>query len=152
MPQRALKRIDGRWAKQVHQSEAEVQSVLDLNHFISTSASKPGGVGSDNMRFLARVPTAAWGQWAHDWRMRGGLTGTGMKMHEYIVLQASLPDYSKFVTTPSGKTGFERKARLLRKWGARDLRLDEVSKRPSTKRGVTFRKGDTLPPSVRVDW
>lgn len=111
--QRRWVKTDSGVMKQVVQPDRSVKAVLDFTHTCRTEG-RGGGVGSDNVKFLANVPLAMYGQWAHDWRMRGGLNGTGMKCHEYCVLQASLPDYGRFVSTPSGRTGFEREARKLK--------------------------------------
>ena len=98
--------------KQVAQPDAQVKAIVDFSHACRTGGSA-GGTGTDNMKYMANLPMALYGQWLHDWRMKGGLNGTGMKSHEYCVLQMSLPDYQAFVSTPSGKTGFERQARKL---------------------------------------
>lgn len=117
-------RQDGRPVKQYFQPKREVQTVLDLNAHIRNTPSSPGGRGSDNFKFAARVPTAFWAQWMHEWRQKGGQRGTGMKSRDYCMLKASLPDYSQFVATPSGKTGFERRARAIKMgYGQRALTL-----------------------------
>jgi len=146
--ERRWTKLDGRPTRQTVQPAQEVEAVLDLNQYIAGSSARTGGAGSDNFRFLARVPTAAWGMWAHEWRMKGGLQGTGMKQQDYIILRASTPDYSKFVTTPSGKTGFERQANAIRAgYGSKCLKLQHAKRArgerdTASTRGVTWTKGD----------
>lgn len=109
---RRLVKIDGKWVRQVEQSASEVQEVIDSNHYLANTGQR-GGTGSKDVRFVGRVPAALYGQWAHDWRLRGGLKGTGMKCRDYVLLKLSLPDYKRLVATPSGKVGLEREARRL---------------------------------------
>lgn len=104
---------DGRISKELRQSAAEVQDILDANTTIANNPNHAGGRGSKDMRFLARVPAAMDARWRTEWRHRGGHKGTGMDATAYVMLKASLPDYSAFVTTPSGKTGFEKAARRI---------------------------------------
>lgn len=106
-------KINGQMVKQTHQSAAEVDAILDLNRFIRNNPTSPGGRGTKEMKFAAQIPLAMAGQWTHEWRRKGGLEGTGMKAQEYCILKASTPDYSELVATPSGKTGFEKRARRL---------------------------------------
>ena len=104
---------DGRMVREVRQEADEVQKILDANHAIATSPNFVGGTGSKNQRCVARVPVVQHAAWTHEWRLKGGLNGTGLTGPEYCLLRASQPDYSKFVTTPSGDTGLEREARKL---------------------------------------
>jgi hypothetical protein len=130
LAQRIVKDQHGRLMKQIAQPDASVKAVLNFTHNCRTNGEK-GGVGSKDVRFLANIPMAAYGQWSHDWRMKGGLAGTGMKCKDYIILQASLPEHSNFVSTPSGKTGMERQAR--RKtfgWKPGGLDIKEIKQRP----------------------
>ena len=106
-------KINGQMVKQTHQPEGEVDAVLDLNRFTRNNPTSAGGRGSKEVKFLARIPLAMAGQWTHEWRLRGGLEGTGMKAQEFCVLKASTPNYSELIATPSGKTGFEKQARRL---------------------------------------
>lgn len=100
------------WVKQKIQDEPEVDHVLKVNEYIrAQAAGRTGGAGSQNMRFLARVPELKDAEWRIEWRRKGGHNGTGMSATDYCLLKASLPDYSDFVVTPSGRTGVERRAR-----------------------------------------
>lgn len=76
----------------------------------AVSLTKRGGSGSYNMRHVARVDEVQNAIWVTQWRKLGGWK-TGMSSKDYCLLQASLPENSKYVVTPSGKTGFERWAR-----------------------------------------
>lgn len=126
---------DGRTLRKlVHQPEAQVQAVLD---FTQECRNRDRMTGSENMKFLANVPLAMVGQWTHDWRQKGGHNGTGMSAQEYILLKASLPDYSSLVSTPSGKTGFEKKARQLRYGWRKGLDLKRVQPKPAPGRLIT---------------
>lgn len=130
LAQRIVKDQHGRLMKQIAQPDASVKAVLDFTSHCRVNGEK-GGVGSKNMKFLANIPMAAYGQWAHDWRMKGGLAGTGLKCKDYVVLQASLPEHSKFVSTPSGKTGMERQARKLTfGYKPSGLKIDQIKQKP----------------------
>lgn len=136
MVTRRITKIDGKTVRQVSQSAAEVQMILDENSYL---AENNGGT-SKNARFVARVPMALYGQWAHDWRMKGGLAGTGMKCKDYVLLRVSTPDYASLVTTPSGKTGMESMARRIQMGYDAQRNLKITSTRPEArKRDVIFR-------------
>jgi hypothetical protein len=110
---RRLRKMDGKWVWETLQPEPEIAQILDMNHHIQSSATRPGGTGSENMRYVGRVPATIDAQWRAEWRKKGGHKGTGMSADEYCLLQMSKPEYNRFVVTPSGKTGRERKARRL---------------------------------------
>jgi len=121
---------DGKTVRRyVHQPDASVQAVLD---FTAECRKSSKTTGSDNMKFVANVPLAMTGQWTHEWRQRGGHAGTGMSAQQYILLKASLPDYSGLVSTPSGKTGFEKQARRLQYGWRKGLDLKRVPPKPAT--------------------
>jgi hypothetical protein len=111
------RKVGDSWVIDEIQDGWEVGKILDVNHTIRQEAEagrmtrKSGGVGSKDQRFVGRVPAIADAQWRNEWRARGGLQGTGMKATEYCLLKMSLGDHQKFIVTPSGRTGFERKAR-----------------------------------------
>lgn len=135
---RTIKKIDGQTVRQTHQTADEVQLILDGNRFL---AENKGGA-SKNAKYVARIPSALYGQWAHDWRQKGGQKGTGMKCMDYVLLRVSTPDYSQFVATPSGKTGFERMARRIQMGYDARKNLKVAATRPEArKRDVIFRKG-----------
>ena len=132
---------DGRAFWQMHQNEREVGAVLDMNHFIRNNPTSSGGTGSKDMKFVARIPEAANAQFMYDWRMKGGQAGTGMTCTEYCILQASLPDYEAFVTTPSGKTGYERGARRFQMgYTGKRLKLDNAPRKKADK--IIFKDRD----------
>jgi hypothetical protein len=134
---RSIAKIDGQTVRQVHQSAQEVQMILDENRFL---AANKGGA-SKNARYVARVPIALYGQWVHEWRQKGGLAGTGMKSMDYVILKASVPDYSQLVTTPSGKTGFEQTARRIQAgYVGKNLKISAAPRPEARKRDVIFRK------------
>lgn len=122
-------RVDGKLVKQTVQPANEVGRVIDTNDRIRNelATEKTGGAGSNNIRWLGRVPMALDAKWRHEWRTKGGFSGTGLKAHDYVLFKMSLPENSKLVVTPSGRTGFEQKARKLRFFG-------ESSKRASRSR------------------
>lgn len=104
--------VNGRLTKQQHQNEAEIQDIVDTNHYIKNHLARGiGGAGSDNQRWVARVPSTLRAQLIHEWRLKGGLAGTEMKADEYVLLNISRPEFTNLVVTPSGKTGLESRAR-----------------------------------------
>lgn len=111
------RKVGDSWVIDEIQEGWEVDQILEANRRIRQEAEanrlskKSGGVGSKHQRFLGRVPAIADAQWRNEWRARGGLQGTGMRANEYCVLKMSLGDRPEFIVTPSGRTGFERKAR-----------------------------------------
>ena len=106
------KMVDGKLCKVSEQSSREVEKILDFNAGIRNHPNaRMGGLGSKDMRFVARVPTALNAKWTHEWRQRGGLQGTGMKCRDYILVKMSTGEYSKLICTPSGNTGLESRAR-----------------------------------------
>ena len=108
------RKLDGRLVKSVHQSEAEVAQILRANAAIRDLAqAKTGGHGSETFRYVGRVAAAKNAEWIHEWRQRGGYSGTGMTAQKYCILQMSKPENKAFVVTPSGNTGFEKEARRM---------------------------------------
>jgi len=152
MVQRGVKMVNGRPTRYAHQSAEEVKAILDVNSIISNDRSRPGGMGSDNVRYLARIPMAQVGAWGHEWRMKGGLQGTGMKLNEYCLLKASTPNFNKFVVSPSGRTGFEKQARRLafsRVDGrATGITTDKKNTKPRSQT-VTMKQGTCNDPTVK---
>lgn len=134
--QRRIAVKDKRAFWQLHQTEKEVGAVLDMNHFMRNNPTTPGGTGSNDMKFVARIPAAAAAQWTYDWNVKGGEAGTGMTCTEYCIMKASLPDYNAFVTTPSGKTGLER--------GARRFQMGYTGKRLKLENAPRGKKKDTI--------
>lgn len=111
--------------------------ILDGNRLLAEN----NGGASKNSKVMARVPMALYGRWVHEWRQKGGLRGTGMRSMDYVVLKASIPDYSYLITTPSGKTGFEREARRIQAGYGTGKALKIATARPEArKRDVIFRK------------
>ncbi|MCA9553020.1 MAG: hypothetical protein KC933_23490 [Myxococcales bacterium] len=133
---RDIKKMDGQTVRRTHQTADEVQLILDENKYL---AENKGGARKD-MKYLARIPIALYGQWAHDWRQKGGLQGTGMKCADYVLLRISTPDYSALVATPSGKTGFEKMARRIQVgYDAQQSLKTAVARPQARKRDVIFK-------------
>jgi len=111
------RKVGDSWVIDEIQDSWEVDRIVDLNSTIRQEAQanhlsrKSGGIGSNDQRFVGRVPAIADAQWRNEWRAKGGYSGTGMKATEYCLLKMSMGEHQKFIVTPSGRTGFERKAR-----------------------------------------
>lgn len=106
-----MRKIDGQWVTEVITTPEEDKAIVDANQQIAASATKPGGAGSDNFRHVGRIPITVYANWVAEWKQLGGHKGTGMSSKEFCLVKMSDGNHGGLIGTPSGRTGYERKAR-----------------------------------------
>lgn len=111
--ERRIRIAPGIYVRLVTQPHESVQQVLDRNDYIRNNASRAGGFGSYDNRYLLSTPEGLVRKWHKAWVDGGMHKGTGKTFHEWRQYMASKPGYERLIVTPSGRLGtpIEKEAR-----------------------------------------